>query len=275
MTTCLRLHLLFLIISSLVACVPPFAISQAEQLFSRANQRLVLETDWAELASEINERTSGPVQINRRVGPFMLQRSDEESLKVIDADGNAVLKTTIADGRRWEGHSYDRAALVIGFDVPGGVLDPKKMYVLEWRGYLEQPLSEDAVVLVALQIHGQDTAVPPLAVMVRDGYVNFRDRHDPTGKEWYPAIKTEAMVNQSVSFKLTVRSSDTNGYIKFEVDEQVITERQGGRTKNPGDWNYVKVAELYDFSNTLVSPDSKEGRSYSLITEEIRVSILE
>jgi hypothetical protein len=274
---CLKIRLLPLLLMSLLsACTQPLAVSQSTQVSALpTSERLILESDWTTLAPEINERTSGPVPINRVVGPFILQRSDEESFEVVKIEGKSVLRSTLADGRRWEKHNYDRAGLIVDFDAPGGLLDPRKTYIIEWRGYLEQSLPETAELLLPFQVHGRDNAVPPLAVLIKDGYLNFRDFHDPSGKEWYPIVKTDAIVKQPTTLRLTVRSSDSNGYLKFEVNDKVVAERQGGRTKNPGDWNYTKVAEMYDYARTLVSPDSLEGRSYSMITEYVTISLLE
>ena len=66
------------------------------------------------------------------------------------------------------------------------------------------------------------------------------------------------MVNETVTFKMTINSRDNDGYLKFEYkkegeDWNTVMEKNEGRTKNPGGDNYLKIAGLYDYGRNLAT----------------------
>ena len=197
-------------------------------------------------------------------------RSQEEGLEIFMSpiSNKKALRATIADGRRWEGHKYDRAELLICPPV-GGTLTTGHKYEISWTGYIEKLFPPVREFVAAMQLHGNDNASPANGIYVRDTMVTFRDRH---GAGFYNVISTSEMLNKAITFRMTITPSDSAGYLKFEYKKEgsgwvSVMEKSSGRTQNPGGNNYMKIGGLYDYYNDLVSPDQySRGRSYSLVT---------
>jgi hypothetical protein len=152
-----------------------------------------------ELESLINERTSPEPSASERTDrgnagceAFWFHRSHEEGLEIITVDGQKYLRSTIADGRSWEGSSYDRAELLVR-DPVGGTFEPGRLMQVTWTGYFEQELPSVNEIVAVMQLHGQDNASPANGVYIRGRTVTFRDRH---GSGFTDAISTSEMVNE-------------------------------------------------------------------------------
>jgi hypothetical protein len=239
-------------------------------------------SDWALEAAAINARTagSGPgVQDDwDAVGTHIwLTRSEEEGTEVVSVGGMPYLKTTIADGRNWQGGGYDRAEYSIGYEF----LDGQK-YVMEWRGLIPQAVPSVGVVTFMMQVHMDNDTCPSFEVDANEGRLVFRDCMDPqvtntdqcANAPQYDLGSLDAFVDVPTTLRLTLVSSLANGYVKFEQDGVMVFERSGRTTVVAGgDW--LKDGTLYDWGTYWVSPaEASRGRSYSLLTEHSRIWLL-
>ena len=197
-------------------------------------------------------------------------RSQEEGLEIFTSpiSNTKALRATIADGRSWEGHKYDRAELLIGKPA-GGTLTAGSLYEITWTGYIEKLFPPVNEFVAIMQLHGNDNASPANGIYIRDTLITFRDRH---GTGFYNVLPASDLLNKAVTFRMTIKPSDTAGYLKFEYRKEGsdwvrVMEKNSGVTQNPGGNNYMKLGGLYDYGNNLVSPNQdSRGQSYSLVT---------
>ncbi len=197
-------------------------------------------------------------------------RSQEEGLEIFTSpvSHKKALRATIADGRSWEGHNYDRAELLI-YKPAGGTLIAGSRYEISWTGYIEKAFPPVDEFVAIMQLHGNDNASPANGIYIRDTLITFRDRH---GAGFYNVLPCSDMLNKAITFRMTIEPADTGGYLKFEYRKEGsdwvrVMEKNSGKTQNPGGNNYMKLGGLYDYRNDLVSPGQyTRGRSYSLVT---------
>jgi len=209
---------------------------------------------------------------------FSFERSHEEGLEVIISSitGQKALRATIADGRNYNGGTYDRAELNLN-GKPGGNFKVGRLMEVTWSGYFESEIPTVREFVVAMQLHGHDYISPANGIYIRGNKVSFRDRL-VTG--WNDFMNVSEMVNNIVTFKMTINCNDVDGYLKFEYKKEgfgwmTVMERSAGATKNPDGTNdnYIKLAGLYDYWRTLVDPNQySRGKSYSLITTNCSIS---
>ena len=209
---------------------------------------------------------------------FYYERSQEEGLEVFTSaiTGKKALRSTLADGRAYNGGTYDRAELNLNGKAGGNFKVGRLMEVV-WSGYFESALPTVSEFVAAMQLHGHDLVSPANGVYIHGNMVSFRDRL-VTG--WHDFMNVSEMVNKVVSFRMTINCNDTNGYLKFEYKMDganwvTVLERNTGATKNPDGTtdNYIKLAGMYDYYRTLVDPNLySRGKSYSLVTTNATIT---
>lgn len=209
---------------------------------------------------------------------FSFERSHEEGLEVITSTitGQKALRATIADGRAYNGGTYDRAELNLN-GKPGGNFKVGRLIVVTWSGYFESEIPTVREFVAAMQLHGHDYISPANGIYIRGNKVSFRDRL-VTG--WHDFMDVSEMVNKLVTFKMTINCNDVDGYLKFEYKKKgsdwlTVMERNTGATKNPDGTtdNYIKLAGLYDYWRTLVDPNQfNRGKSFSLVTTNCTIA---
>jgi hypothetical protein len=209
---------------------------------------------------------------------FYYERSQEEGLEVFTSaiTGKKAFRSTLADGRAYNGGTYDRAELNLNGKAGGNFKVGRLMEVV-WSGYFESVLPTVSEFVAAMQLHGHDLVSPANGVYIHGNMVSFRDRL-VTG--WHDFMNVSEMVNKVVSFRMTINCNDTNGYLKFEYEKEganwvTVLERSTGATKNPDGTtdNYIKLAGMYDYYRTLVDPNLySRGKSYSLVTTNATIT---
>ena len=209
---------------------------------------------------------------------FYYERSQEEGLEVFTSAiiGKKALRSTLADGRAYNGGTYDRAELNLN-GKPGGNFKVGHLMEVVWSGYFETAIPTVSEFVAAMQLHGHDVASPANGIYIHGNMVSFRDRL-VTG--WHDFMSVTEMVNKLVSFRMTINCNDANGYLKFEYKKEganwiTVMERTTGATKNPDGTtdNYIKLAGMYDYYRTLVDPSLySRGKSFCLVTTNATIT---
>lgn len=235
--------------------------------------RVVIDMgDWSSMASVINQRTGttgpGAEDVVDAVGTSAhLEKAIEDSMQIFSMNGAQYLRSTIRDGESWNATTYDRTEITVsGYRFAAG-----QKYILQWTGLIPQNLPTTGSATVLMQVHENNSESPAYEVQLQNGKLVFLDSGArPASASWggpsFVLGTANDLINVPITLRLIYVPSSTSGYLKFEMNGQVITERTGQTTKTPG-FDYAKFGTLYDWGNALVSPTSDAGRSYSLYTQ--------